>query len=452
MADADETKTARRALGRRLAQLRRAGGHTQHEFARLVQYGRSSVANTETGHQHPDRAFWSRCDTVLQTGGALVAEYDRITELDRRQRRASAMHESRATSGPVAPASHTSRGAPGADDDAALWEREDTIDARRLALKSSTDDDARLAYVEAEVRQAIADNERLTPAALMACMRPLRTYVDQLMGGRQHPPQRARLYTAAAHLSGLLGALALDLGAFGVAHAYGAEAFDLAEAAQQPDAQAWARATQSLIAFYSGDYHDALAYAQDGLRHGGTSEHRIRLTINGQARALARLGDQYGVDRAVDRAFTMLSDYPAGTAVSASLTLGPYCPARTAANAATAYLALGRTAGVTSHLATAITAFDTAGLAGPQALSRLDLATAHLHANNPDPEQAAMLAEEALTLTADQRFESVHQRTRQFLTTAQPFTRHPRLRHVADLLADRTQVGATAQPALPSLS
>ncbi len=39
------------------------------------------------------------------------------------------------------------------------------------------------------------------------------------MAGRQHPPQRARLYTAAAHLSRLLGALALDLGAFAVAHA-----------------------------------------------------------------------------------------------------------------------------------------------------------------------------------------------------------------------------------------
>ncbi len=451
VADSDEIRTARRALGRRLAQLRRASGHTQHEFAQLVQYGRSSVANTETGHQHPDRTFWSRCDTVLRSGGALVAEYDRITELDRRLRRVSAIQEGRAASGPVASVASSSRDGLEADDDDVLWEYEDSVDARRLALKSSTDDDARLAYVESEVRQAIADNERLTPAALMTRMRPLRVYVDQLMAGRQHPPQRARLYTVAAHLSGLLGALALDLGVFGLAHAYAAEAFDLAEAAQQPEVQAWTRATQSLIAFYTGDYHDALAYAQDGLQRSGTGEHRIRLTINGQARALARLGDRYGVDRAVDRAFTMLSDRPASSEVSASLALGPYCQARTAANAATAYLALGRTAGVTSHLAIAITAFDTAELAGPRALSRLDLATAHLHASDPDPEQAAVLAEEALALTADQRFESVHQRTRQFLTTAQPFAHHPALRHVADMLVDRTQVGTAARPALPSL-
>ncbi|MEW2385554.1 helix-turn-helix transcriptional regulator [Micromonospora sp. NPDC047707] len=451
MADSDEIKTARRALGRRLAQLRKAAGHTQHGFARLVQYGRSSVANTETGHQHPDRAFWSCCDTVLQTGGVLAAEYDRIAELDRRRRRLSAIQGTTPTSRPVAP-THTSPDAPGADGGSVLWEREDSIDARRLALKSATDDDARLAYLENEVRRAIADNECLTPAVLMARLRPLRVYVDQLMAGRQHPPQRARLYTAAAHLSGLLGALALDLRAFRVAHAYAAEAFDLADAAEQPDVQAWARATQSLIAFYTGDYHDALAYAQDGLRRASASPHRLRLTINGQARALARLGDRYGVDRAVDRAFTMLSDHPSGSEVSASLTLGPYCPARTAANAATAYLALGSTAGVTDHLTTAITAFDAAALAGPRALCRLDLATAHLHADDPDPEQAATLAVEALTLTAQQRFESVHQRARQFLAAAQPFARHPRLRHVADMLADRTQVDATTPSALPSPS
>ncbi|MEU2611819.1 helix-turn-helix transcriptional regulator [Micromonospora sp. NPDC007271] len=66
MADSHEIKAARRDLGRRLAQLRKAAGHTQHSFARLVQYGRSSVANTETGHQYLDRAFWTRSDTILQ--------------------------------------------------------------------------------------------------------------------------------------------------------------------------------------------------------------------------------------------------------------------------------------------------------------------------------------------------------------------------------------------------
>ncbi|MEV0810917.1 helix-turn-helix transcriptional regulator [Micromonospora sp. NPDC050200] len=450
MADTDEIKGARRDLGRRLAQLRKATGHTQHGFARLVQYGRSSVANTETGHQCPDRAFWVRCDTVLQTGGLLAEEYDRIAERAQQQHRRSATEAARTIPGP-ATAIRIGLDSAG-NDGSVLWEHEDSIDARRLVLKSCNDDDARLAYLEDEVGRAIADNERLPPAVLVARMRPLRTYVDQLMCGRQHPPQRARLYSVAAYMSGLLGALALDLGAFRVAHAYAAEAFDLAEAAQQRDVQAWARATQSLIAFYTGDYHDALAYAQDGLRRGGTGPHSIRLTINGKARALAHLGDRYAVDKAVDHAFTALSDYPSSAQASASLALGPYCQARTAANAATAYLTLGSGTDVTTHLTTAIDAFDAAALRGPQALSRLDLATAYLNRGNPEPEQASALALEALTLTADQRYESVSQRARHFLATARPFAQQPQLRQVAELLGDRTQIGAQAPPALPSPS
>ncbi|GAB3849100.1 hypothetical protein GCM10029963_32980 [Micromonospora andamanensis] len=68
MVDPDEINAARRALGRRLAHMRKDAGHTQHGLARLVQYGRSSIANTETGRQHPERPFWARCDQVLRTG------------------------------------------------------------------------------------------------------------------------------------------------------------------------------------------------------------------------------------------------------------------------------------------------------------------------------------------------------------------------------------------------
>ncbi|MGC4876078.1 helix-turn-helix domain-containing protein [Micromonospora sp. DT43] len=429
MADHDEIAAARRALGRHLARLRKDAGHTQHGLARLVQYGRSSVANTETGRQHPERSFWSRCDAVLRTGGVLTAEYDRIANL---------AHQHRHRPAPPPPDPDTAHDSGAA---AAWWEHEGRIIARRSALTLTADDDARLAHLEHEVRQAIGDNERLPPATLVSRLRPLRGSVDQLMAARQHPPQRARLYTAAAHLSGLLAALALDLRAFPVARAYAAEAFDLAHAAQQPDTQAWARATQSLIAYYTGEHRDALAYAEDGLRHAGAGPHLIRLTINGQARALAHLGDRRGVHQAVDRAFALLPEHHTAGQVSTSLTLGPYCPTRAAANAATAYLVLGDTTGVIDHLTAAVAAFDAAQLRGPQALSRLDLATAHAVAGDLD--QAAGLALEALSRTAEYRFESVYQRTRQFLAAARPFGRHPRLRDVADLFTELTRPGGT---------
>ncbi|MEV4495665.1 helix-turn-helix transcriptional regulator [Micromonospora arborensis] len=234
MADTDEITAARRALGRQLAQLRKEANLTQQGLARLVQYGRSSVANTETGRQHPEREFWARCDTALHTDGTLTQEYDRLTK--RAQR-----HQPQPTAVPSGknPRRPQPVGSPDSgEDESAFWEDENSINARRAALKSCNDEDARLGYLEDEIRHAIADRERLPPAARLARLRPLRTCVDELMAGQQHPPQRARLYTLAVHLSGLLGALALDLGAFRVAHAYAAEAFDLAEAAQQPEVRA----------------------------------------------------------------------------------------------------------------------------------------------------------------------------------------------------------------------
>ncbi|MER7419123.1 helix-turn-helix transcriptional regulator [Micromonospora peucetia] len=79
----DEIREARRSLGQQLATLRKATGHTQHSLAPLIQYGRSTIANTETGHQRPDRSFWQRCDEILQTNGVLTAGYSRIVMLER---------------------------------------------------------------------------------------------------------------------------------------------------------------------------------------------------------------------------------------------------------------------------------------------------------------------------------------------------------------------------------
>lgn len=81
MTDPHNLRDTWRSLGRRLAELRKAAGYTQHTFAPLVLYGRSTIANAETGHQRPNRAFWQRCDRVLHTGGVLAAEYDRIDAL-----------------------------------------------------------------------------------------------------------------------------------------------------------------------------------------------------------------------------------------------------------------------------------------------------------------------------------------------------------------------------------
>lgn len=53
---------AREALGAHLAASRDAAGLKQKELAAALHYGRSSVANVETGRQNVPRRFWVACD------------------------------------------------------------------------------------------------------------------------------------------------------------------------------------------------------------------------------------------------------------------------------------------------------------------------------------------------------------------------------------------------------
>ncbi len=402
------------AFGQRLAELRAERGLSLRQLGDVVHYSRSHLHDLEHSVKQPTASTAARLDEALSAGGQLAA-----------------LAERRPEAGSV---------------DAGWLDEPQEIDQRRRRVMASNIDEAKLCYLEEEVRHLIVEYERRPPPVMARQVRQLRRYVDDMLTGHQHPPQRERLYAVAVHLCGLLGALALDLGLTTHARAYGRETFDLADAAGQPDLQAWARATQSLISYYAGDYHDALAYARDGQRRAPRSPHSVRLAVNGEARALARLGDTYGVDEAVDRSFTLLDDFRSDIGVSASMTLDVYCESRARVNAATAYLALGQPAEVERYAAPALAAFDVAELPGPQALTRLDLATAALMSPGPDTERASQLAAQAMAVSAPQRFESVTKRAREFLDAAKPWSGQPGMREVAEVVADRSRRATGAAP------
>lgn len=90
----DDVRRERLALGRTLAALRRAAGYTQATFAPLTLYGRSTIANVETGLQRMDRAFWDHCDRLLGADGSLVDGYDRVERIVQQQRREQARESS----------------------------------------------------------------------------------------------------------------------------------------------------------------------------------------------------------------------------------------------------------------------------------------------------------------------------------------------------------------------
>lgn len=80
MGDGSTSPDGREALGGQLAALRVAAGYTQETFAAKTFYGRSSIANIETGRQAAPKEFWKRSDEILHTGGILAEAHDRLAE------------------------------------------------------------------------------------------------------------------------------------------------------------------------------------------------------------------------------------------------------------------------------------------------------------------------------------------------------------------------------------
>lgn len=314
---------------------------------------------------------------------------------------------------------------------------------RMLRTGSSNVSDGVLKQLERMTEEAVGEYERLGPLVLVPRLVKQREWVEGLCEGRQTLHQRARLYKVAARLSGLLGSLAIDRGDLATARAYCDEAFQLAELVDNDDLRAWVRGTQTLAEYYGGEYQSCLDLAVDGLRYGRGGEQEARLLVQGQARAAGRLGDTRTVMAAVDRAQELAADYPSG-AVSPCLALDGYCGARIDGNAATALLSAGDLEGSRRFAFSALARFDAAGMAGPRSLTRIDIALTFL--SDDEPDRAAHIVGEALTISASRPIATVTVRTGQFLDAGRRFLPTASMRHLAELAADWQN---PARPGLP---
>jgi DNA-binding XRE family transcriptional regulator len=462
--DRGQLSDLRRRLGERLRTSRRQAGLSQEQLARRVGYSRSAVAAAEIGDQQRPEEFWVRCDELLVAGGAITGAYRELAAFQLRQaqarvRRAEAEREAKIQRwrelagldvGGAEPVGSALAEGPALGEDgaglstacagaeAAVFDAPFDIARRTQRLAAANVDSAILAQLDQLVEAVISSHDHThTPTASIArCLVPQRRWLDELLGGHQHPEQRERLYVVAATMSGVLAAAAMDLGRVEAARGYSVEAFQLATHTRQDNVIAWVRATQSLIEYYAGDYQRALAYARDGQSHARGGPQTVRLALNGEARALAQLNDAEGVHEAVGRGFDALNQARPDGQVAAILTLEAYCPARAAANAATAYLTLGHPSLAREYAAQALGPFDRAGSTGPQALTRLDLATAQLHHPGPDVEAAAALVGEALRVD-DRRFEPLAQRSAGFLHAAARWGDQPAIRDIRDQVRAR---------------
>ncbi len=309
------------------------------------------------------------------------------------------------------------------------------VAARSLWLTSTQTSSEYLDAVEGLISAVVDSYEKQGPRALIGTVVQRRRDVELHLRRPQPIKQVSRLFTLAGQLSGLLAYMSVNLGRFHLADAYCDEAFALAQHAEDRELQAWSRGTASLSSYYAGDFAMALATARDGLRYAAGGAQAIRLAINGEARALARLGNNAGAKRAVDLAYLVASrnDTPAG--VTSCISFGPYGSARTAANAATVYVDLSDHEMVEHHARLALPECEASESVWSQSLVRLDVARSLMKGKRPEVEQAAALASEALTISSERPITSVLQRSRDVMAAATPFAPLPELDHLAATLA-----------------
>ncbi len=289
--------------------------------------------------------------------------------------------------------------------------------------------DALLDALELYVNEVVDRYEEEGPAALAPEVVRHRQWLQPHLVGWLPPRYSGRLAKVAAQMSAQLSYMAVNLGRFGSARAYSAEAFQLADHIRDDDLKAWIRGTQSLTEYYDGRYDRALELAVDGQRYAKAGHQAVRLMINGEARALAKLGGEpLAVERVVGQAYELLTAFPLEPGMTPCISFGLYSEARVASNAATAYLAMSQTPKVLEHAHRASAVVDASPSVWSQALVRLDTATALVQARPPDLEQATALVHDAMVVTKENRVESIKQRTRAFVAELHPWSDHPSVR------------------------
>lgn len=275
-----------------------------------------------------------------------------------------------------------------------------------------------ICHLQDNLSHTVTQYETLDHSSIVSILLKQRTWVDTLLSDCSRPKQRAQLFEIAGGTSGVLGYVAVGRGDFPLARAYCLEAFQLGDYAENATLQAWARGMYSFCEYYAGRYDEALRLAKDGLSYSESGPQSVRLTINGVARALGKLGDAEGVHRAVDSAYDLMSrsDVPSG--VPSSISFECYSAAQTASNAATAYVSLRMPEKVQHYVGLALPDINKSGSAWSRSLVMIDLALSLIRAKETDLDHAADLVINALSISADHPIISVQQRTSEFIREA----------------------------------
>ncbi len=386
----------------RLMAARRVG---VREIARQTGYTAGYISNLRSGVKAPSPKVAGLLDSALEADESLI-EAERSVAKERIPQPRRRSEDFRIPSAPESELTFESSGY--------LLD----VLSRIQKLHRGTVHPEIIGQLQDNIRHIVMQYESLDHSSLTPVLLKERAWIDALLDECYHPRQRQQLFDIAGAVSGVLGYVAVGRGDFPLARAYCLEAFQLGDFAEDANLQAWARGLQSFCEYYAGRYDEALNLAEDGLNYAQAGPQSVRLTINGAARAMGKLGDADGVQRAVSAAYDLMSrtDIPSG--IPSSISFECYSAAQTASNAATAYVSLGMTEKVQQYVDLALPDIIKSGSPWSRSLVMIDLALSIIRSKEPDLDHAAELILDALRISAGRPIISVKQRTFEFVREA----------------------------------
>ncbi|AHH98196.1 hypothetical protein [Kutzneria albida] len=176
--------------------------------------------------------------------------------------------------------------------------RESTEHARAAASSVSP---SVLEQLHVEAQRAARDYLTTPSTVMLQDLVVLRNDVYEQLNKTRKPRQQAELYLLAGQVCGLLASVAWDLGYPDVAEDQARSAYIYGTTVDHPSLQAWARALQVTIVFWSGSPRRAVKLASDALHAAPTGTPSARLQ-SVHARALSMIGARDEVDAALNAA------------------------------------------------------------------------------------------------------------------------------------------------------
>jgi transcriptional regulator with XRE-family HTH domain len=398
--------------GSRLAELRRESGMTQELLAERAGISTSLVSKLEQGTKKS-----ARLRTLSSIARILEVPLDALLEGSSPE--IANHNEAQPALRFTSPVNNSELGSitkifSSLDEEENTEDPADVLKHVQMMHRSMIHPDV-MEYLQDSTRRTITHYESLDHSILVPALRKQRAWLESLIEECGHPAQRGRLLETAGTISGVLGYVSVGSGNFSLARAYCLEAFELGKFTGNSNIQAWARGLQSFCEYYAGRYDEALSLANDGLSYAGSGPQSVRLTINGAARAMGKLGDAGGVDRAVDKPYELMSRNEVPDGVPSSISLECYSAAQTASNAATAYVSLGIPEKVQHYVDLAFPEINKSDSPWGRSLVLIDLAVSQVRGADADLDQASTLVHDAVTISADRPIISVQQRASEFV-------------------------------------